>query len=41
MLLIDIYKIPIGISLGFIALVVIISIYASVQKNKSLENKSN
>ena len=41
MMLIDIYKIPIGISLGFIALVVIISIYASVQKNKSLENKSN
>lgn len=41
MLLIDIYKIPIGISLGFITLVIFISIYASVQKNKNLENKSN
>jgi len=34
MMLIDIYKIPIGISLGFITLVIIISVYASLQKNK-------
>ncbi len=41
MLLVDIYKIPTGISLGLIALVIIVSIYASVQKNKKLENKLN
>lgn len=34
MILIDIYKIPIGISLGFIMLVIFISIYASFQKIK-------
>ena len=34
MMLIDIYKIPIGISLGFITLVILISVYASLQKNK-------
>lgn len=41
MLLVGIYKIPTGISLGLIALVIIVSIYASVQKNKKLENKLN
>ncbi len=34
MILIDIYKIPIGISLGFITLVIVISVYASLKKNK-------
>lgn len=34
MILIDIYKIPIGISLGFITLVIVISVYASLKKVK-------
>lgn len=34
MMLVDIYKIPIGISLGFITLVILISVYASFRKIK-------
>lgn len=37
MMLIDIYKIPIGVSLGFVALVILIAVLASVRKNKQLE----
>jgi tellurite resistance protein TerC len=37
MMLIDIYKIPIGVSLGFVALVILIAVLASIRKNKQLE----
>ena len=37
MMLIDIYKIPIGVSLGFVALVIVISVIASIRKNKQIE----
>ncbi|MBK9227713.1 MAG: TerC family protein [Ignavibacteria bacterium] len=37
MMLIDIYKIPIGVSLGFVALVILIAVVASIRKNKQLE----
>jgi len=37
MMLIDIYKIPIGVSLGFVALVIVISVMASIRKNKQIE----
>ena len=36
MMLIDIFKIPIGISLGFVSLVILISVIASVLKNRKL-----
>ncbi len=37
MMLIDIFKIPIGISLGVIVLVITVSVIASVRKNKLIE----
>ena len=36
MMLIDIFKIPIGISLGFVSLLILISVIASVLKNRKL-----
>ncbi len=41
MMLIDIFKIPIGISLGFVSLVILISVIASVLKNRKLGGSVN
>ncbi|MBX7042516.1 MAG: TerC family protein [Ignavibacteria bacterium] len=41
MMLIDIYKIPIGISLGFVSLVILISVIASVIKNRKLSESTD
>ncbi len=41
MMLIDIFKIPIGISLGFVSLVILISVIASVLKNRKLGGNAN